>query len=29
MTNAEFPRLGVVRVNAFDHFLTEAYAKMR
>jgi len=29
MTNAEFPRLGVVRVNAFDHFLTEAYANMR
>ncbi|MGA9600401.1 MAG: hypothetical protein WBS22_09150 [Methylocystis sp.] len=23
MTNAEFPRLGVVPVNAFDHFLTE------
>ena len=29
MTNVEFPRLGVIRVNSFDHFLTEAYAKMR
>jgi len=29
LTNAEFPRLGLIRVDSFDHFLAEALAKMR
>jgi hypothetical protein len=29
LTNVEFPRLGLIRVDSFDHFLAEAYARMR
>jgi len=29
LTNAEFPRLGLIRVDSFDHFLADALAKMR
>ncbi len=29
LTNVEFPRLGLIRVNFFDHFLTDVEARMR
>jgi hypothetical protein len=29
LTNVEFPRLGLIRVDFFDHFLTEVYARMQ
>jgi hypothetical protein len=29
VTDMEFPRLGLVRVETFDHFLADAYAQMR
>jgi hypothetical protein len=29
LTNVEFPRLGLIRVDFFDHFLTEVYSKMQ
>jgi len=29
VTDMEFPRLGLVRVDSFDHFLAEAYDQMR
>jgi hypothetical protein len=29
LTNVEFPRLGLIRVDFFDHFLTDVEAKMR
>ena len=29
ITETEYPRLGFIRVDAFDHFLTEAYARMK
>lgn len=28
ITDVEFPRLGIVRVDAFDHFIAEVYAQM-
>jgi hypothetical protein len=29
VTDMEFPRTGVFRVDTFDHFLVEAYDQMR
>ena len=29
VTDMEFPRLGLIRVEGFDHFLTEVYGQMR
>jgi len=29
LTNVEFPRLGLIRVDFFDHFLTEVYSRMQ
>ncbi|WP_292533498.1 hypothetical protein [Methylocystis sp.] len=29
ITEIEYPRLGFIRVDAFDHFLTEAHARMK
>jgi len=29
ITDMEFPRLGLIRIESFDHFLTDAYEQMR
>jgi hypothetical protein len=29
ITDMEFPRLGLIRIESFDHFLTDVYAQMR
>jgi hypothetical protein len=29
VTDMEFPRLGLIRVEGFDHFLSDMYAEMR
>ena len=29
VTDMEFPRLGLIRIDSFDHFLVEAYEQMR
>ena len=29
VTDMEYPRLGLIRIESFDHFLTDAYAQMR
>jgi hypothetical protein len=29
VTDMEYPRLGFVRIEAFDHFLIDAYEEMR
>ena len=29
VTDMEYPRLGLVRIEAFDHFLADAYGKMQ
>ena len=29
VTDMEYPRLGLVRIEAFDHFLADAYQEMR
>ena len=29
LTNVEFPRLGLIRVDYFDHFLTETYSRLQ
>lgn len=29
ITEIEYPRLGFIRVDAFDHFLAEAHARMK
>ena len=29
VTDMEFPRLGLIRVDDFDHFLTDVYGQMR
>jgi len=29
VTDMEFPRLGLIRIENFDHFLVEAYYQMR
>jgi hypothetical protein len=29
ITDLEFPRLGLVRIDDFDHFLVDVYEKMR
>jgi hypothetical protein len=29
VTDMEYPRLGLIRIEAFDHFLADAYDQMR
>jgi hypothetical protein len=29
VTDMEYPRLGLIRIEAFDHFLAEAYGQMQ
>jgi hypothetical protein len=29
VTDMEYPRLGLIRIEAFDHFLTDAYEQMQ
>ena len=29
VTDMEYPRLGLIRIENFDHFLVEAYEQMR
>jgi hypothetical protein len=29
VTDMEYPRLGLIRIEAFDHFLTDAFEQMR
>ena len=29
VTDMEYPRLGLIRIDAFDHFLTDVYEKMQ
>jgi len=29
VTDMEFPRLGLIRVDGFDHFLADVHAQMR
>ena len=29
VTDMEYPRLGLIRIEGFDHFLAEAYEQMR
>jgi hypothetical protein len=29
VTDLEYPRLGLIRIEAFDHFLADAYEQMR
>jgi len=29
VTDMEYPRLGLIRIEAFDHFLTDVYEQMQ
>jgi len=29
VTDMEYPRLGLIRIESFDHFLVDAYEQMR
>jgi hypothetical protein len=29
MTDMEYPRLGLIRIGSFDHFVADAYEQMR
>jgi hypothetical protein len=29
VTDMEYPRFGLIRIESFDHFLADAYAEMR